>query len=205
MNVNFDPNTDIPLGDPIRPRLGENDPAFVISDDGAEYLAAITRLEESGSTHYLGWYMTGAPGLSTWFASSQDGSVTLGTNDPKTLVMAVYTLEESRVTAWTHDVSVCGDCGQVHYPGPCPQPDEGAYERDDRDPTYWRTNQTDLTVETFIPDPTAGFPDSGEAYNVEDYFRHRAAEGNQAWNENPDGCFFCGSHDHHSDCCPERF
>jgi len=31
--------------------------------------------------------------------------------------------------------------------------------------------------------------------------RHIANEGDNAWNDNPDGCWNCGG-DHHTDCCP---
>lgn len=74
----------------------EEDPAFVINDEGAEYLAAISRLEETGSTHYLGWYMAGHPGEVNWFASKQDFTISCGAAE--SLVMAVYALEQANVT-----------------------------------------------------------------------------------------------------------
>jgi len=42
--------------------------------------------------------------------------------------------------------------------------------------------------------------DNGQL-DEEDYLNHLKNEGDNAWNEHPDGCYFCGG-DHHSDCCP---
>jgi hypothetical protein len=32
---------------------------------------------------------------------------------------------------------------------------------------------------------------------------HIAAEGRNAWNDNPDGCYYCGSPHHHSSDCQD--
>lgn len=44
-----------------------------------------------------------------------------------------------------------------------------------------------------------------QSYKEDSYEAHIADEG---WagpvNQHPDGCFFCGSGLHHSDCCPHR-
>lgn len=34
--------------------------------------------------------------------------------------------------------------------------------------------------------------------------RHIEAEGRHAWNDNPDGCYYCGSPHHHSSDCQDR-
>jgi hypothetical protein len=50
-------------------------------------------------------------------------------------------------------------------------------------------------------------PRKGESYAQHmdrAYAEHLAREGNQPWNNHPDGCFYCGSSLHHSDCCPNR-
>ena len=36
------------------------------------------------------------------------------------------------------------------------------------------------------------------------YQNHVAHEGNRPYNENPDGCWYCGSDAHHSQDCRER-
>lgn len=36
------------------------------------------------------------------------------------------------------------------------------------------------------------------------YQCHIEAEGRHAWNDNPDGCYYCGSPHHHSGDCQER-
>ena len=36
------------------------------------------------------------------------------------------------------------------------------------------------------------------------YREHLKREGRSQTNENPDGCYFCGSGWHHSDDCPDR-
>jgi hypothetical protein len=33
--------------------------------------------------------------------------------------------------------------------------------------------------------------------------RHIEAEGRHAWNDNPDGCYYCGSPHHHSSDCQD--
>ena len=35
------------------------------------------------------------------------------------------------------------------------------------------------------------------------YREHVKAEGRNAWNDNPDGCYYCGSPHHHSSDCAE--
>lgn len=52
--------------------------------------------------------------------------------------------------------------------------------------------------------PTPISPDITQEYDEEDYQRHIANEGNRHYNQHPDGCYFCGSDYHHSDCCPEK-
>lgn len=37
-----------------------------------------------------------------------------------------------------------------------------------------------------------------------EYRRHVSREGNRPYNENPDGCWYCGSDAHHSQDCRER-
>lgn len=41
-------------------------------------------------------------------------------------------------------------------------------------------------------------------WDEEAYQRHIVQEGNNTWNEHPDGCFYCGSGEHHSQDCPDK-
>ena len=51
---------------------------------------------------------------------------------------------------------------------------------------------------------TGQYSDAIIPYDEQEYLSHLSSEGSNAWNDNPDGCYFCGG-DHHSDCCPERY
>jgi len=61
--------------------------------------------------------------------------------------------------------------------------------------------ELDMELEWNMPDDIYG---GNEPYGEESYRNHLSNEGGNSWNENPDGCFFCGG-DHHSDSCPERY
>lgn len=50
-------------------------------------------------------------------------------------------------------------------------------------------------------------PSADETQEHEDtprYRDHVRREGRQSWNDNPDGCYWCGSMHHHSNDCRER-
>lgn len=36
------------------------------------------------------------------------------------------------------------------------------------------------------------------------YFDHIEGEGEETWNQHPDGCYHCGSCQHHSQDCQDR-
>jgi hypothetical protein len=97
---------------------------------------------------------------------------------------------EDTAMNWTYNDApiVCEECGKTieeHSGYTTPQggicseclpkvdpteSDDHAYERDDRDAAYWRTNQTDLTVELMQHECTPRFmgPD-GEMHSPEDF------------------------------------
>lgn len=39
-------------------------------------------------------------------------------------------------------------------------------------------------------------------HEEQEYQEHLANEGDQSWNQHPDGCYYCGSSAHHSQDCP---
>lgn len=62
-----------------------------------------------------------------------------------------------------------------------------------------------MSCEHVLPsDMGYGLADGWDAEMEEAYQEHVAKEGSRQWNDNPDGCFYCGC-DHHSDCCQHRF
>ena len=46
--------------------------------------------------------------------------------------------------------------------------------------------------------------ESATDYNNEEYLQHIQREANWPTSFHPDGCFFCGSQAHPSDCCSDR-
>ncbi len=79
------------------PEIGEEDPMFCISDDGAEFLAAISRLDEEPnvSHDYLGW--TTAQDNVGYFRGWK-GKFYVSTVTARDLITAIHTLETNGVT-----------------------------------------------------------------------------------------------------------
>ena len=127
--LEFNADTDVLITEPLTvvvADLGTDPPALTTA--GADYLKAAEKLEHFGNCYYLGWYLNGLD--NTWWGSKED-TYLVRCPSAQDLVMAIQTLEQALLTE-----------------GAPTEADDHAYERDHRGPEYWRTNQTDLFLET---------------------------------------------------------
>ncbi len=97
------------LGDRL-PDLGDNGPVFAISDDGAEFLAAIEYLEKNPDRpyQYLGWQIS-----SHGFYQAWKKDFYLRCIIARNLVTAIYTLEMNGVTEPATDEETDLESNQV--------------------------------------------------------------------------------------------
>ena len=80
------------------PALGDEDATVAIADDGADFLAAISALDEiNKECRYLDWYMFRVA-ENVFYSSRSAGEFTLKASTALALVTAIYTLETNGVT-----------------------------------------------------------------------------------------------------------